>query len=102
MGFPSYLGLPATWRGRELLTRPDWSSTFSACELDELEACARAIGEAALETRARTDVSLPSLSARLREVQGRLETGTCFHDHFGATAAGALRGGMRPAGRPHL
>ena len=24
----------------------------------------------------------------------------CFEDHFGATAAGALRGGMRPAGRP--
>ena len=72
----SYAGLPAAWRGRELLGRADWCSTFADTELNELEACVRAPNGASLDSLGRADLPLPGLSSRLAEVQAALETGS--------------------------
>ena len=128
----SYAGLPAAWRGRELLGRPDWCSTFADTELNELATCVRATGGVALDTLAEdpalhvslrlepgdvlllnnwttfhrrsafADASDPTAGRQLLRiwlsVPNSRPIAPCFREHFGATAGGALRGGMRRAG----
>jgi hypothetical protein len=75
MTAPSYADSPGVWRGRELFADPDWSSAFSASELDELERCARATGDLPFETLGADALPLPGVGPRLTAVQQSLEHG---------------------------
>lgn len=72
---PPQLDIPAAWRGRELLDRPDWLLELSDADVEELAAAERSAG-AEWDDITPQSFELPRLGPRLAGVQESLENGS--------------------------
>ena len=72
------LDIPAAWRGRELLGRPDWQITLEAKEIDELLKAIQPVLESGRpwQETSRGDYEMPSLARRLADIQRDVELGS--------------------------
>ncbi|MBC8352567.1 MAG: TauD/TfdA family dioxygenase [Planctomycetes bacterium] len=73
---PEPLHIPAAWRGEELLRRDDWLHTFSASEIDEIDAALDTVRVVPIEEISSENFSLPTLALKLQSIQHSLEQGS--------------------------
>ena len=67
---------PASWVGKELLDREDWTYSFSENDQQELAAALRATIELPVEEISADQFQLPSLGSKLKQIQHDLEEGS--------------------------
>ncbi len=73
---PTFLDIPAVWRGDELLSREDWSHTLTPEHHSEIDAALDGARDLSPEELAPDNFLLPGLAPKLKQVQENLETGS--------------------------